>query len=212
MASSPALKRQNYCEDSSDLSSVPESALNDRVVAESAPLRKRKRTRADEGKNPTSVQKAHSSRPGRETRLKDDTQEERQTVPSSEKQASETEIEVQITNNHTNAKPKTVPKKRARWAEDSSISATDEPVAPDVVTSSATVPSIKASKARKKKENQREVKDEDKPDKQDTTETAKPKRKRKTKEEKEAALAPMATRTIGSKMLVGAHVSSGGGE
>ena len=40
---------------------------------------------------------------------------------------------------------------------------------------------------------------------------AKVKRKRKTKEEKEAEAMPLAARTIGSKILIGAHVSSAGG-
>jgi AP endonuclease-1 len=41
--------------------------------------------------------------------------------------------------------------------------------------------------------------------------TVKVKRKRKTKEEKEAEAMPLAARTIGSKVLVGAHVSGAGG-
>jgi len=40
---------------------------------------------------------------------------------------------------------------------------------------------------------------------------AKVKRKRKTKEEKEAEMLPLATRTVGSKLLLGAHVSAAGG-
>ena len=36
-------------------------------------------------------------------------------------------------------------------------------------------------------------------------------RKRKTKEEKEAAAMPLATRTIGHKLYIGAHVSGAGG-
>ena len=36
-------------------------------------------------------------------------------------------------------------------------------------------------------------------------------RKRKTKEEKEAEMQPLAARTVGSKLLVGAHVSAAGG-
>jgi AP endonuclease 1 len=44
-----------------------------------------------------------------------------------------------------------------------------------------------------------------------TTTSTKAKRKRKTKEEKEAEMQPLAARTIGSKVLVGAHVSAAGG-
>ena len=44
-----------------------------------------------------------------------------------------------------------------------------------------------------------------------TENNTKPKRKRKTKEEKEAEAMPLAARTLGSKVLVGAHVSSAGG-
>lgn len=41
--------------------------------------------------------------------------------------------------------------------------------------------------------------------------TEKPKRKRKTKAEKEAEMLPLAPRTAGSKLLLGAHVSAAGG-
>lgn len=36
-------------------------------------------------------------------------------------------------------------------------------------------------------------------------------KKRKTKEEKKAEMVPLATRTTGSKLFIGAHVSSAGG-
>ena len=38
------------------------------------------------------------------------------------------------------------------------------------------------------------------------------KRKRKTKEEKEAEAMPLAARTVGHKLFIGAHVSSAGGQ
>ncbi|KAF2457384.1 DNA-lyase, partial [Lineolata rhizophorae] len=41
--------------------------------------------------------------------------------------------------------------------------------------------------------------------------TKKTKRKRKTKEEKEAEMVPLAARTVGSKIVVGAHISAAGG-
>ncbi len=44
------------------------------------------------------------------------------------------------------------------------------------------------------------------------TAAKKVKRKRKTKEEKEAEAMPLSSRTIGSKLFVGAHVSGAGGE
>jgi AP endonuclease-1 len=47
----------------------------------------------------------------------------------------------------------------------------------------------------------------------DDTAVAKPtKTKRKTKEEKEAEAMPLAARTIGHKLFIGAHVSSAGGQ
>ncbi|KAJ9648769.1 DNA-(apurinic or apyrimidinic site) lyase [Coniosporium tulheliwenetii] len=48
-------------------------------------------------------------------------------------------------------------------------------------------------------------------DGEDGTVIKKVKRKRKTKEEKEAEAMPLAARTVGTKLLVGAHVSSAGG-
>lgn len=46
----------------------------------------------------------------------------------------------------------------------------------------------------------------------DTGKVEKVKRKRKTKEEKEAEAMPLAARTVGHKLFIGAHVSSGGGK
>jgi AP endonuclease-1 len=63
-------------------------------------------------------------------------------------------------------------------------------------------------RARKKPEVKEEAKEED----NDGKATEKPvKKKRKTKEEKEAEAMPLAARTVGHKLFVGAHVSSAGG-
>ncbi|KAK4498032.1 hypothetical protein PRZ48_010688 [Zasmidium cellare] len=45
----------------------------------------------------------------------------------------------------------------------------------------------------------------------DEDKVVKTKRKRKTKEEKEAEMAPLAARTVGHKLFIGAHVSAAGG-
>ncbi|MBE7180518.1 MAG: deoxyribonuclease IV, partial [Terriglobus roseus] len=45
----------------------------------------------------------------------------------------------------------------------------------------------------------------------DKTDGTKAKRKRKTQEEKDAEMVPLAARTLGSKLFIGAHVSSAGG-
>jgi hypothetical protein len=62
-------------------------------------------------------------------------------------------------------------------------------------------------RARKKSEAKEEAKEED----NDGKVTEKPvKKKRKTKEEKEAEAMPLASRTVGHKLFIGAHVSSAG--
>ena len=67
----------------------------------------------------------------------------------------------------------------------------------------------KAGKGRKKKavkvEEETDVEGDDKAVK-------KPKQKRKTKEEKKAEMVPLAARTAGHKLYIGAHVSAAGGE
>ncbi|KAL9093573.1 MAG: hypothetical protein Q9165_003968 [Trypethelium subeluteriae] len=63
------------------------------------------------------------------------------------------------------------------------------------------------TKAKAKKSEIKEEIDAD----EDGAKPKKPKRKRKTKEEKEASEMPLAPRTLGHKMFVGAHVSGAGG-
>ncbi|KAF7197400.1 DNA-(apurinic or apyrimidinic site) lyase 1 [Pseudocercospora fuligena] len=66
-------------------------------------------------------------------------------------------------------------------------------------------------KAKRKAKVKQEVKAEvEEAENEDTRET-KVKRKRKTKEEKEAEMLPLAARTVGHKLFIGAHVSSAGG-
>jgi len=67
--------------------------------------------------------------------------------------------------------------------------------------------------APKKQPRKKAVKQEATEEDGDNTATAKPaKKKRKTKEEKEAEAMPLAARTIGHKLFIGAHVSSAGGQ
>lgn len=67
--------------------------------------------------------------------------------------------------------------------------------------------------APKKQPRKKAVKQEATEEDEDNTATAKPaKKKRKTKEEKEAEAMPLAARTIGHKLFIGAHVSSAGGQ
>ena len=67
--------------------------------------------------------------------------------------------------------------------------------------------------APKKQPRKKAVKQEATEEDEDNTATAKPaKKKRKTKEEKEAEAMPLAARTIGYKLFIGAHVSSAGGQ
>ncbi|KAL0257706.1 DNA-(apurinic or apyrimidinic site) lyase [Diplodia seriata] len=65
-------------------------------------------------------------------------------------------------------------------------------------------------KAKVKAEAEEEVREEGQ-DGEDGTAIKKTTRKRKTKEEKEAEMLPLAARTVGSKLFVGAHVSAAGG-
>ena len=76
----------------------------------------------------------------------------------------------------------------------------------------ATAGAAKSTPKKAKKSTKQTVKVEEEPGESVKTENnTKPKRKRKTKEEKEAEAMPLAARTLGSKVLVGAHVSSAGG-
>ncbi|KAB2572118.1 putative dna-(apurinic or apyrimidinic site) lyase 1 protein [Lasiodiplodia theobromae] len=68
----------------------------------------------------------------------------------------------------------------------------------------------KKSKKAVKTEAEEEVKEEKQNGKNGAT-TKKAPRKRKTKEEKDAEMAPLAARTVTSKLFVGAHVSAAGG-
>jgi AP endonuclease-1 len=84
---------------------------------------------------------------------------------------------------------KAAPVKRSRQTKAAKV---DQPISP---------PPKKATKSTKPVEDTQEA------------ETTKPKvvRKRKTKEEKEAETMPLAARTIGHKLFIGAHVSAAGG-
>ncbi|KAK3724503.1 DNA-(apurinic or apyrimidinic site) lyase [Vermiconidia calcicola] len=80
----------------------------------------------------------------------------------------------------------------------------------EVKTEEAVETGVKPKKGKKHKA---EVESEDTGEVrgEDNTVEKKPRRKRKTKEEKEAEAMPIAARTIGHKLLIGAHVSSAGG-
>jgi AP endonuclease-1 len=65
------------------------------------------------------------------------------------------------------------------------------------------------SKVKTKKKTKEEARN---PIVEETVSVTKAKIKRKTKEEKEAEEMPIAARTVGSKILVGAHVSAAGGK
>ncbi|KAK3709994.1 DNA-(apurinic or apyrimidinic site) lyase [Vermiconidia calcicola] len=80
----------------------------------------------------------------------------------------------------------------------------------EVKTEAAVETDVKPKKGKKRKA---EVEEGDTGEAEDGDKTVekKPKRKRKTKEEKEAEAMPIAARTIGHKLLIGAHVSSAGG-
>lgn len=76
---------------------------------------------------------------------------------------------------------------------------------------------LQGSEAAEPKPKKRQRKSEVKEEKAELDEDGniianKVKRKRKTKEEKEAEAMPLAARTVGHKMFVGAHVSSAGGQ
>ncbi|OJD29053.1 ap endonuclease 1 [Diplodia corticola] len=71
-------------------------------------------------------------------------------------------------------------------------------------------PTKRAVKVKAEAEAEEEVKGEEQ-DEEDGAAAKKTTRKRKTKEEKEAEMLPLAARTVGSKLFVGAHVSAAGG-
>lgn len=107
-----------------------------------------------------------------------------------------------------------VPKKRARVAKESARAAIIQTT--EVEEDVETLANGTANKSRRKTKAKTEVviETEVKVEEQEAdngTVAKKVKRKRKTKEEKEAEAMPLAARTVGSKLLVGAHVSSAGG-
>lgn len=69
-----------------------------------------------------------------------------------------------------------------------------------------------APKKRQRKTKKVKEEDEEDVDKGEKAGEQKVKRKRKTKEEKEAEAMPLAARTVGHKLFIGAHVSSAGGQ
>lgn len=64
---------------------------------------------------------------------------------------------------------------------------------------------------KKKRQRQQQVKKEAALNEDDEVVKEKATRKRKTKEEKEAENMPLATRSVGHRLFIGAHVSSAGG-
>jgi hypothetical protein len=95
--------------------------------------------------------------------------------------------------------PKPAPKKRQSKAK---VVKEEEAEEEDAVTKP-----LPKGRARKKSEVKEEANEED----NDGKVTEQPvKKKRKTKEEKEAEAMPLASRTVGHKLFIGAHVSSAG--
>jgi len=88
-----------------------------------------------------------------------------------------------------------------------------EAVAVDNAGNFSPAPETKRASAKSKKADKGSTQESDQDAKRSKEEKSKTegRRKRKTKEEKEAETMPLAARTIGSNMLIGAHVSSAGG-
>ncbi|EOD46765.1 putative dna-(apurinic or apyrimidinic site) lyase 1 protein [Neofusicoccum parvum UCRNP2] len=108
---------------------------------------------------------------------------------------------------------KTTPKKRAAAQDSKKAGVKKEAKVKAEVEAEVEIKPVADKKTGKKtkakvKAEEEELKAED----QDDGATAKKTpRKRKTKEEKEADMVPLAARTVGSKLFVGAHVSAAGG-
>ncbi|QIW96252.1 hypothetical protein AMS68_001770 [Peltaster fructicola] len=100
---------------------------------------------------------------------------------------------VKIESDGTTSIPSPKSKKRKLKAED------------DTIVEQEDTPKKRSKIVKTKVEVKEEIKSEDQPGE------AKVKRKRKTKEEKEAEAMPLAARTVGHKLFIGAHVSASGG-
>lgn len=98
--------------------------------------------------------------------------------------------------------PEVLDRKQKRARTTKAKAKIDEEEEADAVESVAKTPAKRAGKVRKEAEDEDEDAGETKP----TT-----KRKKKTKEEKEAEMLPLAVRTTGHKLFIGAHVSAAGG-
>ena len=110
-------------------------------------------------------------------------------------------------------KVKTVAPKKAKTSLASSAAVNGvkkEPKNVKVAPKVETVVKEAPKKASKKAKKPTQAKQEDTEEEREV-DAEKPKRKRKTKEEKEAEMIPLAARTQGLKMFIGAHVSGAGG-
>jgi len=116
---------------------------------------------------------------------------------------AEKEVKQEVTLEEESRASPTKSKKKGRTKKDI--------VAPDTSApqedGKATKKAAKSSKQAVQTEEEHEAEAEG-----DGGKAEKVKRKRKTKEEKEAEAMPLAARTVGHKLFIGAHVSSGGGK
>lgn len=148
---------------------------------------------------------AHLPKPERGSRKKSVAVKEEEDFPT------KTEI---AADDHEEQPPKAIPNKRRRVKKELDYTQAEEQIngeaGPDVPTST---PKRKTKKAAKTAVKTKENADGAEPSaaQPSPADPAKPKRKRKTAEEKASEMLPLASRTLASKLHVGAHVSAGGG-
>lgn len=204
-------KSANYREDSSGLSSAidqtPEPEAGEKQRVASVP--KRKRGALDETSPSKRVKKARVTTKVQEKVTK--AAEGKVKGPVVKKKTTDTKIDIEIAKaedieadfeSHVDSTP--VLQNSSKRTGNKNLNAAESK---DSATSSV------RPKAKGKTVKKSAVEDEDGLSEHEAgVDKPKIKKKRKTKEEKEAEAMPLAARTLGSKMLIGAHVSSAGGE
>lgn len=179
--------------DESDLSPPPESLDNDSVTlansttevhTENQPAKKRKTAS-------NSAQQATDARSG---------ERETFTTPRRGTRTRNVKVEVKEEESPDEEQQNATPRKRQR--KTTKVEEEEEAE----VDGNTSKPALKG-RAKKSTEVKKEAEDADGKAAEQPT-----KKKRKTKEEKEAEAMPLAARTVGHKLFIGAHVSSAGGQ
>lgn len=193
--------------DSSGLSSVPSDTpglITPVTVAPVANESKKRKRVVDPATQPKRVARQRAKSSGVSDIAEDETLAQSKTKSPRSYKKARLEIKEEVEAVNSASTVSNLPKKTKRTIKKHTVEVTDE------AATEAATPAPKTTPKKTKKTTKQSVKVEE-VDGGDGEIAVKVKRKRKTKEEREAEAMPLAARTVGSKVLVGAHVSSAGG-